>query len=406
MKRAVTSMVLITLAACTAPRAQSPDDRARERAPGEEHTAAERKAYEDGLELFQSAARAGFDEDHCQRLDEHFSALEGGEAAYMVGLSAQRCGDQEAALVGYREALKRQPALCAARLQLGLRDARAGRGAKARQQFETAVARDPRCAEGYLNLAVLQRKAGQAVEATRNVRRALAIEARMLPAFNELALLYLARAEENDKTLDLAEVVCSQAQKIDRDFAPIYNTWGLIDLRRGDITGAAAKFRQALTLDPKMHAAHMNYGRIALSYRAYDDAHGAFERALSLRPGSFDALVGLAVALRGLGKLDAAEARYAEARAKDGARPEPDFNLGVLYQDFRQSSREDLLRAREHFQAFLQKAEGKAPYADAVADVTRRCKPRTGARRGRARCMVGRLQNIEQYLEALAMPQE
>jgi tetratricopeptide (TPR) repeat protein len=197
-------------------------------------------------------------------------------------------------------------------------------------------------------------------------------------------------------------VVCSQAQKIDADFAPLYNTWGLVDLRRARITDAAAKFRRALELDPKLLAAHMNYGRIALSFRAYDDARVAFEHALALQKDGFDALIGLGVALRGLGRLDEAEARYAEAREREPERPEPDFNLGVLYQDFRSGSASDMQSARAHFQRFLDKARGHADYDEAVAEVTRRCEPTTGRRRRRSTCMVGRLQTIEQYLEATA----
>ena len=46
--------------------------------------------------------------------------------------------------------------------------------------------------------------------------------------FNQMALLYLDQAADNPQLLDLAVVVCRQAQQINRDYAPIYNTWGLI----------------------------------------------------------------------------------------------------------------------------------------------------------------------------------
>jgi tetratricopeptide (TPR) repeat protein len=290
---------------------------------------------------------------------------------------------------------------CARAVTEGLRAHEQGHSEQAERLFSEAVRRDPTCAAAYVDLAILQRARGERAEARRNLRRALAIDARLLPAFNELALLYLADAE-GDSELDLAEVVCTQAQQIDGKFAPLYNTWGLIDLRRNRITEAAAKFRRAFELDPTLFVAYLNFGRIALSFRGYADARAAFERALALRPRSFDALIGLGVALRGQAELAAAEARYAEALALDPTRPEPDYNLGVLYQDFRSGSAADMQRAREHFQRFLGKAHGRPEYAAAVDEVTRRCAPAEAARpRRRDRCSVGRLQTIEQYLEAL-----
>ena len=289
---------------------------------------------------------------------------------------------------------------CARTVGEGLRAHDQGQSAQAERVFAEAVRADPTCAAAYVDLAILQRARGESAEARRNLRRALAIDARLMPAFNELALLYLGDAE-SDSELDLAEVVCSQAQQIDAKFAPIYNTWGLIDLRRNRITEAAAKFRRAFELDPALFVAYLNFGRIALSFRGYADARSAFERALALRPRSFDALIGLGVALRGQGELAAAETRYGEALALDPTRPEPDYNLGVLYQDFRSGSAPDMKRARDHFQRFLAKARSRAEYAGAVEEVMHRC-AREGSRpRRRDRCTVGRLQTIEQYLEAL-----
>ena len=295
---------------------------------------------------------------------------------------------------------------CARAVGEGLRAHEQGDGARAERLFVDAVGRDPACAPAYVDLAILQRARGERAEARRNLRRALAIDARLMPAFNELALLYLDDAE-SESQLDLAEVVCSQAQQIDDKFAPIYNTWGLIDLRRNRITDAAAKFRRAFELDPALFVAYLNFARIALSFRGYADAHTAFERALALRPRSFDALIGLGVALRGQGELAAAETRYGEALALDPSRPEPDYNMGVLYQDFRNGSAADMQRAREHFRSFLDKAQSRPEYADAVSEVTRRCSSAEASRPRRGdRCTVGRLQTIEQYLEAVTTTNE
>src|SRR6185436_7792389 len=126
--------------------------------------------------------------------------------------------------------------------------------------------------------------------------------------------------------LDLAEVVCSQAQKIDVNYLAIYNTWGLIDLRRGEIISAAAKFQKAFDLDPKMFEAYMNFAQITIGFRGYEDARNAFSKALELQPKSFDATVGLGVAYRGLDQKDKAEEYYQKAISMNGQRPEPYYN--------------------------------------------------------------------------------
>ena len=54
------------------------------------------------------------------------------------------------------------------------------------------------------------------------------------------------RAKDNRKMLDLAEVVCRQAQLINANYAPIYNTWGLIDVRKENVFDALRKFEKAL----------------------------------------------------------------------------------------------------------------------------------------------------------------
>ena len=46
--------------------------------------------------------------------------------------------------------------------------------------------------------------------------------------------LFLGRAQDNKKMLDLAGVVCRQAQLINANYAPIYNTWGLINVQQGE----------------------------------------------------------------------------------------------------------------------------------------------------------------------------
>ena len=87
-------------------------------------------------------------------------------------------------------------------------------------------------------------------EAIGKLRRALAVDGDSMPAYALLALIYYTVAESDRSKLDLAELVCTQAKEVNANYAPIYNTLGLIKLRKKNVTGALTEFRKAAELDP------------------------------------------------------------------------------------------------------------------------------------------------------------
>lgn len=363
--------------------------------------------WAEALKAFKAYEPKNWNDAHCDEVASKFEAAAAGgkfpEALYMAGLSNDRCGRSDKAKSFYEQTLRVDPKFCKARVAIALQTLNSGNEAAAEREFAQSIADDPQCTEGYANLAILQRKAGPQgnKEALANLRRALAIDAQYLPAFNEMALLYLSEAADNEKKLDLAEVVCSQAQKIDANYAPIYNTWGLIDLRRGKIIDAAAKFKKATELDDSIFEAHMNLARITIGFRGYQDAKDAYEAALKLRPNNFEAQLGLGVALRGLDQNDKAQDAYEKAAKLSPSRPEPYYNLGVLYQDFQGGTSEDMKKAKGYYEEFLAKAGGDKRYSDTVDDVKRTCKQEGKRKRGKNQCVAGRLQNIQLYLETM-----
>ncbi|MFK7992150.1 MAG: tetratricopeptide repeat protein [Sandaracinaceae bacterium] len=336
---------------------------------------------------------------------EEANGAQGGsftEAIYMLGVVSGRCGNDEQALEFYQRALSTNENYCGARVGVALADMRGGRFPAARSHFERAIENDNQCTSAYVNLAIIQRNTeGEVRESLNNLRRALAIESNYLPAFNQMALLYYDQAEDNRQMLDLAEVVCRQAQLIDGNYAPIYNTWGLINVRQGNIIAALAKFERAFNLDNDFFEAYMNFGELTLSYRGYQDASRAFTRARELRPQDYDAVVGLGAAQRGLSQFDAAEATYQAAIALDAARPEAYYNLGLIYQDYKGGTIPVLEQAQTFFGQFTQRAGSNARYAEASETVTRTCRRRPERRRRRegqsewvGDCRPGRSQQI------------
>lgn len=402
-------------------------------AGGEVVTEEAQARWSDAIQFFAAAEADGFTAEECTRagtMFEQANASQSGrftEAIYMIGLVHERCGNSEQAQVQYRRALETNDHFCGARVAAGIEHYRAGRVDQARSEWQRATTDDPRgCAEGYLNLSMLQRRnPGQAAEALQNIRRALAIDASYLPAFNHLALLYyeqaLRGAEQTGvaggtarqagaegavrvdrRLLDLAEVVCRQAQLLNANYAPIYNTWGLIKVQQGNVSEALRFFQRAIELNGDFYEAHMNFGQVTLSFRGYEDANRSFAAAVRLRPDSYDALLGLGAALRGLRQVDGAQATYERAIALDAGRPEAYFNTGLLWQDYRGGSDEDFARARGYYDQFLSRARSRAGLESTVQAVERRCaaQPQSGRRRRvrRTDCDMGRLQQMEEAM--------
>ncbi len=371
-----------------------------------------RDIWRAGLDAFANAESSRWSGNQCQSVPELFRKAvrsQGeaiAEADFMVGLVAERCGQGDAALAAYKQAVANDPKYCKARIALGLVDLRAGRVRQAEQAFTQAKTNDPQCTEAYVNLGMLQSasRPPNMQEALNNYRRALAIESDYLPAFNQMALLYLnwAKGEGSTEKIRLAEIVCKQATLVNDKYAPIYNTWGLIEVHKGNVIPALRMFKKATDLDDSLFEAYLNFGQMTMSFRGYDDSEKAFTRALQLEPKSYDAMIGLGIATRGLKKFGEAKAIYERALALSSSRPEAYYNLGVLYQDYMSGSVSDMRSAKTFFERFLERARGDSALASTVEDVTRRCSAPKGPRKRSTDCRPGRLQNIETVVAALS----
>jgi tetratricopeptide (TPR) repeat protein len=416
----VAFIAIALLAACgggggTASKSTTPSPDVARTAGGEAITTADGNAvskkahgkWESALKEFESNEKTGWTSANCSssaKAFERVSEAQGGgfaEAHYMAGLALSRCGD-DGAYDHYEQALKVDSKFCKARVAMGLRDLKSGKTSQAKSEFERSIKDDPQCTSGYTNLAIVQRAEGNSDEALKNLRRALAIESDYLAAFNQMALLHYDRGRQGKPSeLDLAEVVCRQAQMLDESYAPIYNTWGLIKVFKGDVISALRYFQKAITLDPNLFEAQMNFGEVTISFRGYEDGRKAFERAVALEPDSYDAIIGLGTALRGLGQFSEAQTQYERAKQINGGRPEAYFNLGVLYQDYMSGSVADLKTAKGYFSEFLKRAGSAPEFRASVKDVNTRCAQKPSKKRGAPRCRPGRMQNIDISIEAM-----
>jgi len=145
------------------------------------------------------------------------------------------------------------------------------------------------------------------------------------------------------------------------NLALVYNTMGLVELKRKKISPAISQFRKAVEMNPKLAEARMNLAALSLNNRDYKTAEENFRAVLQMQPKNYEAVIGLGVALRGNKKIDEAEAQYNAAQKLDSSNPSSYFNLGLLYQDYKGGDKPMLQKAQEYYRQFLSKVNGNTP---------------------------------------------
>jgi tetratricopeptide (TPR) repeat protein len=133
----------------------------------------------------------------------------------------------------------------------------------------------------------------------------------------------------------------------------VYNTLGLVWLKRKDVSQAIASFRRAVDQDPDLYEARLNLAALSLNYRDYITAEQNFRAVLGTQPKNYAAVIGLGVALRGNRKFDEAEQQYVAAQQLDPQNPDSYFNLGLLYQEYKGTEKASLLKAQQFYRDYL-----------------------------------------------------
>ncbi|HEY3356316.1 MAG TPA: tetratricopeptide repeat protein [Polyangia bacterium] len=400
MRNLIAIAVAAALAGCGSPQQPAPqgplpsatEPPARE-APKRQISKADRESFASAAKKYAKyAAEAkkdgGWTKGHCKGAAEAFKDVGSDHPKIApdcyanAGAAYEHCGMIAEATDAYDEANRKARAViqrdyAPALVGLGRIAYQKGELEKAEDLFRKAIAADPKNAEARNAFAVVlyekgRKGAGSTAfnEGIVHLRNALAIDSANMTAYTTLALIYYEIARDDRSKLDLAALVCKQAKDVSKTHAPIYNISGLIWLKKKNVTRALEDFRKAVELDDALLEAHMNIGAITLSYRDYPSAMRAFQKVLARRQNDVEAMVGLAVALRGEKKMDEAEALYKKIAAVDPKNPAVPFNLGLLYQDYKDSQEPTLLKAKAFFSDFL--ARGGA--ADKVTEAKRRIK--------------------------------
>jgi tetratricopeptide (TPR) repeat protein len=140
------------------------------------------------------------------------------------------------------------------------------------------------------------------------------------------------------------------------NLAVVHNTLGLVELKRKNISPAITQFRKAVEMNPAFNEARLNLAALSLNNRDYKTAEENFHAVLESQPKSYEASIGLGVALRGGKKIDEAETQYMAAQKLDPSNPSSYFNLGLLYQEYKDGQKPTLQKAQSYYRQFLSHA--------------------------------------------------
>jgi tetratricopeptide (TPR) repeat protein len=338
-------------------------------------TAETREGFTEAVQRFldvrrqNAEARQSWTAAQCQEIADLFESVSDdssngiAEAIYARGVTYQQCGQHDQAKEAFRKALEMKADYPPALIQLGLYALLEGNNTEAENLFKKAYQADITAYQAYINLAVMAFNQGrfrpgqQAVEGAADVLigSALAVQADAVVALENLARFffdYSRSSEANQRFRRFAQLVCQYAITKNALYAPIYNLRGLIFLAEENIRAAISDFRKATELDPDFYEAYMNYASLNLGFRGYQQAQQAYEQALRIRPDSYDALIGIGVAIRGLASeqeslegdgemiegtrytYEMAVQKYEAAKQLDAARPESYFNIGLIQHRF------------------------------------------------------------------------
>ncbi len=146
-----------------------------------------------------------------------------------------------------------------------------------------------------------------------------------------------------------------------KQLAVVYNTLGLVELKKKNISPAIGQFKKAVAMNPNLAEARLNLAVLSLNNRDYNTAEENFRAVLEMQPKNYDASIGLGVALRGNKKIEEAETQYNSAEKLDPSNPWSYFNLGLIYQDYKDGQKPSLHKAQDYYRQFLGHANDKTP---------------------------------------------
>jgi predicted CXXCH cytochrome family protein len=187
-------------------------------------------------------------------------------------------------------------------------------------QYREAVRKDPRSGFAWLRLGTSLRKSGRAAEAVTALTRATTVEPERAVSWHELGLAYRAAGRPADAMASIRRAI-----ERDADLAEAHTNLGILLATAGDMTKAELSLREAIRLEPASSDARVNLANVLMPTGRLAEAEAELQAALRRKPEDAGARYSLAMLFGRTGRYDAAErelqhclridSRFADAHA-------------------------------------------------------------------------------------------
>lgn len=254
---------------------------------------------------------------------------------YNLGLAYYQLDRRNDARTAWTEATRKDPKLVKAWLNLGALSMQEDRPEAALSSYESGIKNAPDNIDLRVAAIAALRKLKRYDDAIAQGKAALAINSNAVPIYTNIAMVYLDTGK-----YDLAAFILRKATEEVAGAEGNANLWavlGEVYYRKGFEVDARMAFEKALTLDPQQFGALMFFSAYYLDNRDYTAALPLLERAAKLAPTDPSVQLRLGIAYRGMGRYEQAKAAYDEALRLNPQSPEPYRNLAVLYGDYMKS---------------------------------------------------------------------
>jgi tetratricopeptide (TPR) repeat protein len=278
---------------------------------------------------------------------------------YIDALLTSDRGDLNAAINGFRDALRQDPTLLGAWQDLGLAFIKLGRWSEAVETFAESVKRQSDSVELAYFHALSLFNSGKVIEAERETRRALRLDAGASAAHTLLGIILASRGGGDVEAAEsLMQAVALDAGSFDAHFylgrvqyamreyeaaVKALRTAVTLNPRHaearfflgttlevaGDSEAAMLEYQELVKIDPQSTIGQVGLGALLVKRGKTDEAIAALQRATTINPKIFEAHWALGRALALASRFDEAIAALQKAVTLMPDRPDAHYQLGL-----------------------------------------------------------------------------
>lgn len=176
---------------------------------------------------------------------------------YMLGLSAWKAGDRDAAVSALKLAIEKDSTHLKSRLNLSRVLIEQGKATEAVPQIETVLRIDSTSNEAYRMLGRVKDELGDPTGASEAFERAIVLDPSDAWSMNNLAWVLIAQRKFDEALSPLARAI-----EIDSSVATFQNNLGIALEGSGRVVQAASAYRSALAIDSAYRKATDNLARV------------------------------------------------------------------------------------------------------------------------------------------------